>query len=407
MTTPLRRHEQLCTMNRRAPRRLLGKRLARGLQGSLVPLSPKVDLIDWEPFLGRKPALGVSLPAEFFVGRRILITGAAGSIGSVLAKEIVKAHPSSLVLVDQSEFGLYSLDQELQHISPLRKHELVLGSVRDSRLLEQVFHDANPQIVFHAAAYKHVPLLERHPVAAVLTNVLATNKLLDRAEANQVEQCILVSTDKAVEPTSVMGATKRISECLFLSRRSGRAFKALRLGNVLGSSGSVVPLFLERIAARERIILTPLGATRYFMTSEEAAHRLMQSASPDLSAGLYIPPNLKPQSIHHLALFLMRESEKTIPIDSGGLRPGDKLSEQMIAFSETLEGGATEEGLQRVSGPLNSHEEVQSCLRLLEDAAVHGDISSLVAAIQLLVPEYAPSSLLRSQMAFASQNIGQ
>ena len=365
-----------------------------------MAIPPHYDLIDWSPFLGRHLGQRVHLPYEFVSGKRILITGAAGSIGAALAQEIATARPHSLVLFDQSELGLHSLEQQFATFGTAVDYKLVLGSIQDRSLLKQVIQDLNPQILFHAAAYKHVPLLEKNPFAAVATNVLATEQVLDLSVQSALEQCILVSTDKAVAPTSVMGATKRVAECLFLAPSEGAARKVLRLGNVLGSSGSAVPLFLEQIRRGEEITLTHRHATRYFMTAAEAIYCLLQSASPKLPAGLYVPPNLEAQPIWGLAHFLLRTSppsKSTMPVSCPGLRPGEKASEQMTSSCERLEEGVTQNDLLRVIGPILSHEEIQACLTRLKQAVAHSDLASLVAAIQQVVPEYAPSSLLRSQ----------
>ncbi len=236
--------------------------------------------VDWSLFTGRSAgSLDLHAARESLAGKRVLLTGAGGFIGSALSKELAKADPAELILLDAGELGLYDLDYNLQRAGVAFRRRLVVGSVRDSALIDQIFRQHRPQVVFHAAACKHVPLMEANPFTAASTNILGTQLIVEAAAVTCAEQCILLSTDKAVDPDSIMGATKRVAEMILLAQCSPTRMKALRLGNVLGSSGSVVPLFLDQISRGGPVTVTDPRATRYFLTVREAVRHLLATLS--------------------------------------------------------------------------------------------------------------------------------
>jgi FlaA1/EpsC-like NDP-sugar epimerase len=278
-------------------------------------------------------------------GKRVLVTGAGGSIGSELCRQILQRHPASLTLVDHGEYNLYAIDAELS--GRAKQHgdappRAVLGSVLDRGLVEDLFEQAKPQIVFHAAAYKHVPLVEANAVEGVRNNVLGTRIVAEAAERTGVEHFILVSTDKAVRPTNVMGASKRMAELVLhmLARRGSRTiFSMVRFGNVLGSSGSVVPLFRRQIALGGPVTVTHPDVTRFFMTIREASQLVVQSVPLAHGGEVFILDMGQPVRIADLARRMIHLSGKRpktpdgdgdIAIEYTGLRPGEKLYEELL-----------------------------------------------------------------------------
>jgi FlaA1/EpsC-like NDP-sugar epimerase len=301
--------------------------------------------IEPEDLLGREPVqLDEGGIAECISGKVVLITGAGGSIGSELCRQVARYGPQTLVLYELSEYALYTIEQELSerfpHIPLLR----LIGDVKDLEHLRQTFTRCKPQIVFHAAAYKHVPLMEQDNAwAALRNNTLGTyHAALAAAEAG-VERFVLISTDKAVNPTNVMGATKRAAE-LVISRmatlHAGTRFMAVRFGNVLGSSGSVIPKFKEQIAKGGPVTVTHPEITRYFMTIPEAARLVVQAAAIGESGRVYVLDMGEPVKIVDLARDMIRLSGRSldeIRIEFSGLRPGEKLFEELLTRSDRIE----------------------------------------------------------------------
>jgi FlaA1/EpsC-like NDP-sugar epimerase len=272
----------------------------------------------------------------------VLITGAGGSIGSELCRQLARYAPARLVLFDQSEFNLYSIDQELAESHPALPRVPLIGDVKDTAQLRQAFAAWRPQVVFHAAAYKHVPLMEHDNAAAALANnTLGTWHAARAAAEAGAERFVLISTDKAVNPTNVMGASKRAAERVILglaARHAGTRFMAVRFGNVLGSSGSVIPRFKEQIAKGGPITVTHPDIIRYFMTIPEAARLVLQAAAIGQTGQVLVLDMGEPVKIVDLARDLIRLSGHTvdeIPIVFSGLRPGEKLYEELLAESDT------------------------------------------------------------------------
>ena len=256
--------------------------------------SPALNLVPcaWESFLDRAPlALDRAQVSASLQGKRILITGAGGWIGSALTRSIAGFAPNQLVLLEAAERNLYEIDTALRQLPCPIEHVSVLGSVSQPALLAEIFIRYRPQIVYHAAAFKHVPLMEQNPFAAIENNSIGTHLLVEAVSVNaETEQLILLSTDKAVDPVSIMGASKRIAELVMLAPRTASArMKAVRLGNVLGSEGSIVPLFLKQILAGQPVTVTHPEVRRYFLTTEDAVALLLHAASAETPQGILVP----------------------------------------------------------------------------------------------------------------------
>ena len=354
----------------------------------------------WSGFLREaEPAPPASLAA--FAGKRILITGAGGYIGSALVRALSICAPERLLLVDIVEAGLYELEQEFSESAASRPCEFLVGSVCDQVFLTEIFERYRPQIVFHAAALKHVPLMEENPFAAVETNVLGTLAMVETAASAGAERLILLSTDKAVDPISIMGATKRVAELIVLAKRSSPRMHALRLGNVLGSTGSVAPLFTRQIEQGKPLTVTHADTTRYFLSIEAAVSALLLAASREYDSGLLIPETGPPYRIVDLARFLLAAAardERPGSLRYTGLRSGDKLHEQMISAQERVRGTAADHTtLQQVESPAIPSACLRECVDRMEAAVRSRDLDRLLSALTAAVPEYLPGESLRSR----------
>ncbi|TLS76027.1 polysaccharide biosynthesis protein [Mariprofundus erugo] len=359
-----------------------------------------------EDLLGRDAVeLDQSCIHQLLAGKVVLITGAGGSIGSELCRQVLHYHPSTLVLLDHGEFNLYSIDHELAKISDADGIRLfpVLGDIRDTARMRWVFDHFRPDVVFNAAAYKHVPLVEENPAEGIKTNVLGTCQLADLAVECGVKKFLQVSTDKAVNPTNVMGASKRCAEiyCQNLNRRSpATAFITTRFGNVLGSAGSVVPLFRKQIEAGGPITVTHPDITRYFMTIPEAVSLILQAATMGQGGEIFVLDMGKPVKIVDLAEQMIRltglEPGRDIEISFTGLRPGEKLYEELFHDSEKLM--ATTHPKIMLSGSREvDWQMMQQELQTLRGACEQRDVRSLHQHLTTLVPEFA-SELLQKEL---------
>jgi FlaA1/EpsC-like NDP-sugar epimerase len=325
---------------------------AAGLQVMTVPaladiVSGRVSVsalraVELDDLLGRDPVeLDDAALHSFLEGRTVLVTGAGGSIGSELCRQIARYAPARIVLLDASEFALYAIEQEFRDRFPRVAVAAVIGDAKDARRIGEVFARCRPQVVFHAAAYKHVPLMEEdNAFQAVLNNVATTLAVLRSAQKAGATKFVLVSTDKAVNPANVMGASKRLAEmvCQALQPGSRTQSVVVRFGNVLGSTGSVVPRFRQQIAAGGPVTVTHPDIQRYFMSIPEAAQLVLQAAMMGKGGEIYVLDMGEPVKIVDLARQMIRLSgfaEDDIRIEFTGLRPGEKLYEEPLADAET------------------------------------------------------------------------
>ena len=297
--------------------------------------------VELDDLLGRDPVtLDTAGLHELLTGKTVLVTGAGGSIGSELCRQIAHFGPETLMLYEQSEFALYTIEQELRATRPDLVCEFLIGDVRDAARLDEVMDKYRPAVIFHAAAYKHVPLMEqRNAWQAVRNNVLGTNCVAQAAQRHGVSKFVLISTDKAVNPTNVMGASKRLAEmvCQGLQQVEGTRFVMVRFGNVLGSTGSVIPKFREQISRGGPITVTHPDITRYFMSIPEAAQLVLQAGLMGKGGEIFVLDMGEPVKIVDLAKDLIRLSgmaEDEIRIEFTGLRPGEKLYEELLADNE-------------------------------------------------------------------------
>lgn len=294
-----------------------------------------------EDLLGRSPIeLDLKGINEYVTGKIILVTGAGGSIGSEICRQVSKFRPEKLLLLGHGENSIYTIENELKQKFPNVPCIAIIADVQDRERLVQIFSEHRPNIVFHAAAHKHVPLMEHNPTEAIKNNVFGTKNIAEVSHQYQTEQFVLISTDKAVNPTSVMGVTKRIAEIIIqsLDEESHTKFAAVRFGNVLGSRGSVIPLFKQQIEAGESITVTHPDMTRYFMTIPEAVQLVIQAGAFAQGGEIFILDMGLPVKISDLAKELIKLSglipEKDIKIEYTGIRPGEKLYEEILTAEE-------------------------------------------------------------------------
>jgi FlaA1/EpsC-like NDP-sugar epimerase len=346
-----------------------------------------------EDILGRDPvSLDWDAIREGLSGKTILVTGGGGSIGSELCRQIAALQPAQLILLENSEYNLYALDMELGQRFPAVQLTNCLGDVRDAAKVEQLFSELRPDVVFHAAAYKHVPMLEHQLREAVYNNVQGTRNVALAADRHGCSEFVLISTDKAVNPANVMGATKRVAEifCQNLDGQSQTRFITVRFGNVLDSAGSVVPLFREQIRAGGPVTVTHADMERYFMTIPEAALLILQSAVLGNGGEIFVLDMGEPVKIQYLAEQMIRLSGKEPDVDivivCTGLRPGEKLYEELFHEQEKLE------HTQHKKILLARHREVDwdeltKVLDEVEAACAAVDTPRLLELVTGLVPE--------------------
>ena len=374
--------------------------------GSLV--DGKVTVSDvrevkYEDILGRPPVqLDYAGIGRCLTGKTVAVTGAGGSIGSELCRQILRFKPAALVLIEANEFNLYQIERELLIESRFDALRTVLGRVQDRALMASAFDRYRPHVVFHAAACKHVPMVELNPWAGVNDNVLGSLVLMDVAEEFGVERFVQVSTDKAVRPTSVMGASKRIAEIALQSRAPGKTrFMAVRFGNVLGSSGSVIPLFQRQIQAGGPVTVTHPEMTRYFMMIPEACQLILQAGAMGTGGEIFILEMGTPVKIADMARDMIRLSGKVpdqdVQIVYTGLRPGEKLYEELITQGEGIVATAHEKIMvlrrnDQGADPAELDRRVRAQIDRLATAAATFDPARIKAALKDIVPEYAPAN---------------
>jgi FlaA1/EpsC-like NDP-sugar epimerase len=346
-----------------------------------------------EDLLGRDPVeIDLRAVRKLIEGRVVLVTGAAGSIGSELCRQVLEYNPSTLLCLDQSETGIFYLEQELSKMRVFAQTVYYVGDVCDSERVRGIFAEHRPDAVFHAAAYKHVPVMERNVQEAVKNNVFALLNLLQVAEENDCGSFILISSDKAVNPTSVMGATKRIGE-LIISRRptNGMRCVSVRFGNVLGSNGSVVPLFQEQLRRNQPLSITHPEIKRFFMTAHEAVSLVLQAFAIGDRGDTLVLDMGEPVRIVDLAHTLIRssgKSEREVGIIFTGLREGEKLNEEILYATEEVH--PTSFGkIKRIRGPLAGWLQLQQGLEELKIFTGVAGAEGIREKIKEMVPEYS------------------
>lgn len=347
-----------------------------------------------EDLLGRRPVrLEPHLVRTRLSGRVVMVTGAGGSIGSELCRQIARQAPSALIGLDIAETALYQIDQELREQCPGVPFYPEIGNIQNRRRLDEVFRDHRPSSVFHAAAYKHVPMMEAHLFEAVENNVFGTRNVVRAALACGIEDFVLVSSDKAVRPTNVMGATKRLAELIC----SAGGFRAVRFGNVLGSNGSVIPLFKRQIAAGGPVTVTHPDIRRFFMTIPEASELVLQASALGKGGEIFVLEMGDPVRIQDLARNLILLSglkpDVDIKIEFSGIRPGEKLYEELNGTEEDTV-PTMHAKIKVFTGPGVSHETVSRCLEDLRRATEAREAAGVVLALKELAPDYNPSSFL-------------
>ncbi len=350
--------------------------------------------ISIEDLLARKPVvLDNKLLHEEINNKVVMVTGGGGSIGSELCRQIAKQAPSKLVILDIYENNAYDLQMELQSMYPQMDLRVVIASVRDKDRVDQIFAHYRPDLVFHAAAHKHVPLMEYNPGESIKNNVFGTYNVALAADKYGTGTFVLISTDKAVNPTNIMGATKRICEMIVQSMQehSKTEFVAVRFGNVLGSNGSVIPLFRKQIENREPITVTHKEITRFFMTIPEAAQLVLQAACYANGGEIFVLDMGEPVKIYDLALNLIRLSGlkpyEDIDIKITGLRPGEKLYEELLMDEEGLK--ETSNSKIFIGQPIFvNRETLEKSLAKLEEAMVSNDREYIKDIVAEVVPTY-------------------
>lgn len=321
------------------------------------PTMKKVRPLSYEDFLGRKEiVVNINEISSSLKDKKIIVTGGGGSIGSELCRQIAKCKPKELIIFDIYENNAYEIEQELKRVYPHLNLKTIIGSVRDYDRLENVFKEYKPEYVFHAAAHKHVPLMENSPNEAIKNNCLGTLNAVKISDKYKVKKFVLISSDKAVRPTNVMGATKRICEMIIQAydKKSKTDYVAVRFGNVLGSNGSVIPLFLKQIENGGPVTVTHKNITRYFMTIPEAVSLILQAFCYAEGGEIFVLDMGEPVKIYDLAKKLIRykgyEPNIDIPIKITGLRPGEKLYEELLMEEEGLK--ATPNKLIHIGKPI-------------------------------------------------------
>lgn len=355
----------------------------------------RIEDINIEGLLGREPVVLINNEVEKLIKNKVvLVTGGGGSIGSELCRQIAKHSPACLVIMDVYENNAYDIQQELQHLyGDSLNLKVEIGSIRDEARINSIFAMYKPNIVFHTAAHKHVPLMEFCPEEAVKNNIFGTYYLVKAADEYKADKFVLISTDKAVNPASVMGASKRFCEMIILSMRdiSSTDFVAVRFGNVLGSNGSVIPLFIKQIMQGGPVTITDKRIVRYFMTISEAVQLVLQAGAMQGRSDIYVLNMGEPIKIISLAENLIRLSGYRpyidIPIIETGLRPGEKLYEELFTHSKELIATANHK-IYIEHREVISQEEIHEKLRLLEDALKANDRRYLKEVLKQAVPGY-------------------
>lgn len=344
--------------------------------------------------------------AAAFSACDVLVTGAGGSIGSALVKTLAREKPRSLTLLDSSEENLFAIQRDMETMHPDVSCDAILGSVGDVALLDDIFHRFHPEIVFHVAAFKHVALLERNLITAINNNTLGSYALVRTAVRHGGSRVIVVSTDKAVRPHSVMGVSKRLAELLTLSSSTTACrVDAIRLGNVIGSNHSVIPIFLDQIEKGDVVTVRHPQASRYFLSRKEAVNAILAAAVGGDGGSILLPALGNPVCIAELARYLWsvrtNRTEAVVPFCFTGLRPGEKVTEDLI--------GPDEMSIGTIDGPLTvlrnqtlNAAEIDHAVMRLSTSVSGRNAAEILETTCRLVPEYVPSSYLLESVTMAS-----
>lgn len=362
--------------------------------------------VEIEDLLGREPIkLDNKNIGKLIKDKVVLVTGGGGSIGSELCRQIMQYNPEKLVIVDIYENNLYDIEQELKANYPAEKIEAIVASVREKERLNEIFEEFRPYLVFHAAAHKHVPLMETSPLEAIKNNVFGTYNVVNCADEYNVKRFVLISTDKAVNPTNVMGATKRLCEMIIQAKNkvSKTEFVAVRFGNVLGSNGSVIPLFKKQIAKGGPVTVTHKDITRFFMTIPEAVSLVLQAMSGAQGGEIFVLDMGEPVKIYDMAVNLIKlsgyEPNVDIQIKITGLRPGEKLYEEILMAEEGLT--QTQHDKIHIAKPMNIDidmiENKLEKLRVLLETANNDDKERIKDTIKQIVPTFRDGKELNQE----------
>ena len=362
-----------------------------------------VQDINIEDLLGREPIVLDKINVKREInGKTILITGAAGSIGSEMCRQTLHYNPELLVMVDQAESPMYDLQFELKNTpefkSMINRMVFIIANVKDERRMKEVFEKFQPELIYHAAAYKHVPFMEENPYEAVYVNVFGTKNIADLAIQYGTKKFVMISTDKAVNPTNVMGATKRIAEIYTQSRQSETKFITTRFGNVLGSNGSVVPLFQKQLAKGGPLTITDKRIIRFFMTIPEACSLVMEAGSIGEDKDIFVFDMGEPVKIYDLAKKMIQLSNKTnVEIKEIGLRPGEKLYEELLA---TKENTVPTENPKILRAKVRKYEtnEVDEMIEQLKCILASCEDFKIVSMMKNMVPEYKSNNSVFSSL---------
>jgi FlaA1/EpsC-like NDP-sugar epimerase len=384
----------------------------RIFQGTNELLADKYDFreIQMEDLLRREPVqLNLNKISGYIQNKTVLVSGAGGSIGSELCRQISRFSPQALVLVEYSENNLFQIELELKEVFSDLTIYPELVDIKDRERLQKVFKEYMPQVVFHAAAYKHVPMMEKHPQSALRNNVIGTKNLAELADQYEVETFIFISTDKAVQPTSIMGATKRIGEMIIqeMNGKSYTNFAAVRFGNVLGSSGSVIPIFEKQIQKGGPVTVTDAQMTRYFMTIPEAVQLVIQAGAMAQGGEIFVLDMGEPVKILDLAADLIRlhglEPDKDIKIEITGIRPGEKLYEELFNANESM----TTTYHDRIFVSENGHQSI-NVLELVDKLIVYNaflDSADAIDIIRKFLPQFRAEGSTSTKQEIAATTI--
>ncbi|HVB59248.1 MAG TPA: nucleoside-diphosphate sugar epimerase/dehydratase [Candidatus Acidoferrales bacterium] len=361
-----------------------------------------------EDLLGREPVnLEHEKIKQSIAGRSVMVTGAGGSIGSELCRQLVQFQPKCLIALDQAESDLFKIEMELKRTAPSAKVCPIIGDIRDYDRMEEVICQYGVNSIFHAAAYKHVPMMENSLIEAVTNNVLGLHNVAQASARNGVTSFVMISSDKAVNPTNIMGLTKRVSELVVssmpkASQGGATRFVSVRFGNVLGSNGSVVPIFKEQIAAGGPVTITHPDMRRYFMTIPEAVQLVLQASTMGKGSEVFVLDMGEPVRILDLARNMIRlsghEPDVEIPIRFTGLRPGEKLYEELATASDQVR-PTCHEKIMIFCGPHMLHEPTERWITELRSLLALRDQGAVLTHLSAIAPEYTPSVQWRSVLS--------